>query len=157
MAQKEGITDKEKLSQIQLPWISFLAKPQMNFRTPKIDLPHRAPHQYIAGLLVLTSLFLLAGGIYNITENPLPLGFTQQGYMPIYTSLNDQFLIESLSALVFIGLGAAGFYLMRYPTQQKYGTDMRSATFILVMGIVLLLISLAATVIMLQIKIYRTL
>ena len=113
-----------------------------------------APKRYTAGCLVFTSLFLLAGGIYNLAETPLPLGFTTAGYQPIFTSLNDQFLVESLSAIVFIGLGAAGFYLIRYPATQRQGSDTRSTTFILVMGTMLTFIGLTATIIMLQIKIY---
>lgn len=145
----------EKTTRNQLPWMSVIAKPQMSFRMPKITLSSlTSPKRYTAGFLVFTSLFLLAGGIYNLAETPLALGFTTAGYQPIFTSLNDQFLVESLSAIVFIGLGAAGFYLIRYPTTQRQGSDTRSTTFILVMGTMLTFIGLTATIIMLQIKIY---
>lgn len=138
----------------QLPWMPFLARPQMNFRLPKFSPSDiiRAPQKYMAGLLVLISLFLLAGGIYDLAESPLPLGFTDAGYQPIFTGLNNQFLIESLSAIIFIGLGAAGFYLMRFPADQHYGTNARSSTFILVLGALLLLIGVMATFMMLQVK-----
>ena len=152
------ITEEEqpkRTTRTKLPWMSVIAKPQMSFRRPKIALSTlTSPKRYAAGFLVLTSLFLLAGGIYNLAETPLALGFTQAGYQPIFTSLNDQFLVESLSAIVFIGLGATGFYLIRYPTSQQQGADSRSATFILILGSTLTLIGLIATMIMLQIKLF---
>lgn len=152
MTQNEATEQNKKDSLPQLPWAPIFWKPQMSFRMPKIALPHEAPHQWISGLLVVVSLFLLAGGIYNLAESPLPLGFTDSGYQPIFTSLNDQFLVESFSAMVFIGLGAAGFFLLRYPTQRGYGTDIRSVSFIQGIAILLVLLGVSAAVIMLEIK-----
>ncbi len=153
MVQNETVTEEENSNQVDLPWINFLARPQMNFRRPKIALPHKAPHQYITLGLVFFSIFLLAGGIYDLASNPLPLGFTQQGYTPVYPSLNSQFFVESMAALVFIGIGAAGFFLLKYPTEAGRASDIRSVSFIQGIGLVLIFVGLFATYVMLQLKI----
>ena len=154
MVQNETEIDEENSHQLGLPWVNFLSRPQMNFRKPKVALPHKAPHQYIIGMLVLFSLFLLAGGIYDLANSPLPLGFTSQGYTPVYPSLNDQFFVESMAAMVFIGIGSAGFFLLKYPTETGRSSDIRSVSFLQGIGLTLIFIGLFATYVMLQLKIY---
>lgn len=154
MAQDDSNIIEEDSNQINLPWINFLSKPQMNFRKPKIALPHKAPHQYIVAVLVLFSLFLLAGGIYDLANSPLPLGYTSQGYTPVYPSLNDQFFVESMAAMVFIGIGSAGFFLLKFPTDSEKTGDIRSVSFIQGIGLVLIFIGIFATYVMLQLKMY---
>lgn len=156
MAQNEVSIEEEKPESFQLPWINFLSKPQMNFKRLKITLPHKAPHQYILGSLVFFSLFLLAGGVYDLANAPIAVGFTSSGYTPLYPSLNAQFLVESVSALVFIGLGSLGFFLLKYPLDENKGSDIRSASFIQGIGILLIFIGLFATYVMLQMKLYNT-
>lgn len=157
MALEETTIEEENVKHVELPWINFLAKPQINFRKPKIPLPHKAPHQYVIALLLFFSLFLLAGGVYDLAQAPIPLGYTQSGYTPIYPSLNSQFIVESLAAMVFIGLGAAGFFLLKYPTNEGTSSDVRSVSFIQGIGLVLIFIGLFATYVMLQMKIYGSL
>ncbi len=152
MVQDEISIEEENSHLIELPWINFLSRPQMNFRKPKIALPHKAPHQYIISIMVLFSLFLLAGGIYDLSNNPLALGYTSSGYTPVYPSLNDQFLVESMAAMVFIGLGAAGFFLLKYPTESDHRGDIRSVSFIQAISLILIFIGLFATYVMLQLK-----
>ena len=154
MAQNETEIEEENLRQLELPWIGFLSRPQLNFRLPKLALPHKAPHQYIVTFLVFFSLFLLAGGIYDLANAPLPLGFTQQGYTPVYPSLNDQFFVESMAAMVFIGIGAAGFFLLKYPTEPGRTGDIRSASFIIGIALIMIFIGILATYVMLQLKLY---
>lgn len=155
MSESEANTEKLKNIVKQapaLPWIPLVKLPRMDFRRPKIQMPHNAPHQYITILLVLFSSFLLAGGIYNLAEtNVLPLGFTSSGYQPIYPGLNDQFLVESFSILIFIILGTAGFFLIRQTTDAA--KEGRPATFMLVLGSGLLIISIISAVLMIQLKI----
>ena len=57
MVQNEASAEEETSKQVELPWINFLSKPQMNFRRPKVPLPHKAPHQYIVAILAFFSLF----------------------------------------------------------------------------------------------------
>ena len=137
-----------------MPWISFFAKPNVDFRKPQLDFAQN-PQNMVLIILLLATVFLLASGVYNLAENPLPLGYSdQQGYVPIYTGMNNQFLVESLSAGLFFVIGAAGFFLVRYAT--RYAYDTRSASTIIVIGVGLLVIGIAGALIMIQIKIYGT-
>lgn len=154
MNQNESTSNVETEKQTVVPWFSFLSKPFMNFRKPKIALPHKAPHKYVTALLFFFSVFLLAGGVYDLAEAPLALGYTDRGYTPIYPSLNDQFLVESMSTMIFIAVGAAGFFLLKFPTLKERETDMRSASFILSIGALLIVIGVIATYSMLQMKLY---
>ena len=156
MAQNEASIEEENDNSLELPWSNFLSRPQMSFRKPKITLPHKAPHQYIMSILVFFTLFLLAGGIYDLAQAPIPVGFTSSGYTPIYPSLNAQFLVESLSTLIFIGLGSAGFFLLKYPLEENKSSDVRSASFIQGIGIVLIFIAIFSTYVMLQMKLYNS-
>lgn len=155
MSEEE--TQQDKLKTIieqapSLPWVPILKLPRMDFRRPKIELPHNAPHQYIKFILLIFSAFLLAGGIYNLAEpNVLPLGFTQTGYQPIFPGLNDQFIVESFSILIFILLGSVGIFLLRQTTiEAKEG---KPAGFMLILGFGLLLIAVISAVLMIQLKI----
>ncbi|OLS26972.1 MAG: hypothetical protein HeimC3_06310 [Candidatus Heimdallarchaeota archaeon LC_3] len=155
MSKNDTNTDNTTKSPKQipsLPWIPLLKLPRMNFRRPKIQMPHNAPHQYITILLVVFSAFLLAGGIYNLAEkNVLPLGFTESGYQPIFPGLNDQFLVESFSILIFVLLGTLGIFLLRQTTvAAKEGEP---ASFMLVLGVVLIVVGITSAILMIQLKI----
>ena len=145
-------TKEDSKPKSSLPWIPLVKLPKMDFRRPKLQMPHNAPNQYIALILVVFASYLLAGGIYNLAEqNVLPLGFTQSGYQPIYPGLNDQFLVESFSILIFILLGTAGIYLLRQTTIAAQ--EGRPASFMLIIGITLLIISVISAILMIQQKI----
>ena len=154
MTKNNSTSEIENENQRDVPWVNFLSKPHMNFRRPKITLPHKAPHKYITGILFFLSIFLLAGGVYDLAEAPIPLGYTDRGYTPIYPSLNDQFLIESITTMIFIGVGAIGFFLIKFPASEDRESDMRSASFILGIAAVLILIGVFATYSMFQMKLY---
>lgn len=154
MSDKEANTDKIKSIIKQtpaLPWIPLVKLPRMDFRRPKIQMPHNAPHQYITILLVVFSSFLLAGGIYDLAEkNVLPLGFTQSGYEPIFPGLNDQFMVESFSIFIFVLLGTIGIFLIKRTTDAA--KEGRPASTMLVLGTILLFLSVLSTVMMIQLK-----
>ena len=135
-----------------IPWIQLFRRPKLDFRRPTFELPHRAPQNYLLAFLLLFTIFLLAGGIYNLTENPQPMGYTQQtGFLPVYTALNEQFLLESLAAGIFIAIGAAGLFLIRFAT--RYAYDTRYATSLLLVGCILIGAGFMGAFIMLERKI----
>ncbi|MHA2369426.1 MAG: hypothetical protein ACXADX_11460 [Candidatus Hodarchaeales archaeon] len=135
----------------RLPWIPFFRKPKMNFRRPKIYLPHQEPGKYILFILIASSILLLSGILYVVSENPIPMGFTQTGSpVLVHTSQHDQFLIETIVVAIFFSVGAFGIYLVRFSTRFAY--DPRYATSILILGIILLLVGLAGAQIMLDEK-----
>lgn len=95
----------------------------------------------------------MAGIIYNFTPDsegnyPKPMGFNQMGQpILVHPELNDQFLIESLVAAIFFTLGALGILLVRYSAAIK--GDTRSATSVLVVGLLLFLVTILASTFML--------
>jgi len=135
-----------------LPWVPFFRKPKMNFRRPKLYLPHQEPGKYILFILIASSVILLSGGLYVVSENPIPMGFTQTGSpVLVHTSHHDQFLIETIVVAIFFSVGAFGVYLVRFSTRFAY--DPRYATSILVLGLILIIVGLAGAQIMLDEKI----
>lgn len=93
--------------------LGIIKIPRVNLRLERITLPFEAPEKYIAAVVVLASIFLLAGGIYDISENPLAIGGRESRFLAVYPSLNAQFLIESIGVAMLIAIGAFGFYLLR--------------------------------------------
>ena len=146
-------SDSKSQNGRKVPWISFFDKPGADFRRPQLSFMSN-PQNVLLAVLLFATIFLMAGGVYNLTENPLPLGYSQQqGYVPIYTGMSNQFLVESLTAGLFFAIGSVGFFLLRYAT--RYAYDTRSATTIIVLGVGLLTVGIGGAYIMLQIKFGR--
>ena len=93
-----------------------------------------------ASIITAFSLFLLAGGVYDILEQPLaaiPYGRTILFYYP-YT-LAAQAVIESIGVMIAYGMGVIGMLLMYQST--KYAYKGRQAYMLLISGVVLILIA----------------
>ncbi|MFW9995026.1 MAG: hypothetical protein ACFFD4_23495 [Candidatus Odinarchaeota archaeon] len=149
---KSQDNDEKAENERKVPWVSFFAKPNVDFRKPQLDFTQN-PQNILLTILLLATIFLLAGGVYDLAENPLPLGYSDtSGYIPIYTGMSNQFLVESLAAGLFFVIGATGFFLMRYAT--RYAYDTRSASTVIVIGVGLLVIGIVGALVMIQIKIY---
>jgi len=94
----------------------------------------------VAILVVAFSVFLLAGGIYDILEQPLaviPFGRRVLFFYP-YT-LQAQAVIESFGVMIIYTMGVAGILLMYQST--KYAYKPRQAFMMLLSGVVLILIA----------------
>jgi len=94
----------------------------------------------VAILVVAFSVFLLAGGVYDILEKPLsviPFGRSVLFFYP-YT-LQAQAVYESVGVMVTYSLGVAGILLMYQST--KYAYKPRQAFMMLLSGVVLILIA----------------
>ncbi len=149
LSKKE--TEEQEAKESQVPWISAFKKPTIDFRRPNFALPNEAPHKYIILVILLATVFILAGGIYNLTENPLPLGQTETALVPIFKSPSEQFLVESIIIALFYGLGTGGLFMIRYSTRFAY--DVRTSITLLILGIVLALVATSGTVVMYDYKI----
>ena len=134
----------------QIPWVPGFKKPTIDFRRPNFALPYEAPHKYVILVILISTIFILVGGIYNLTENPLPMGQTESALVPIFTSTTEQFLIESLIAALFLGLGTGGLFMIRHSTRFAY--DVRTSIILLVLGIILTIIAAGGTTIMYDLK-----
>jgi uncharacterized membrane protein len=92
----------------------------------------------IAFILIAASVFLLGGGVYDLLEKPLIAVFQSGGtFISFYPfSLNEQLLIESVSAMTFYTIGIIGFLLAYQST--KYAYRPRQAFILLLIGCVLI-------------------
>jgi hypothetical protein len=94
----------------------------------------------IAAIITAFSLFLLAGGVYDILEQPLaaiPFGRSILFFYP-YT-LQAQAVAESIVVMIAYGMGVVGIILMYQST--KYAYKPRQAFMMLISGIVLILVA----------------
>ena len=148
MSKKQNDQDPEKTQGI--PWIPGFKRPSIDFRIPEIELPYEAPHKYLLAITLFVVVFILAGGIYDLAENPLPMGQTANALVPIFQSSSEQFLVESLIAALFFGIGAGGLFLIHYSTRFAY--DIRTSLTLLFLGIVLTIIATGGTIVMYDFK-----
>jgi len=95
----------------------------------------------IAFALIGASIFFLGGGVYDLLEKPLIAVFQSGGtFISFYPyALNEQLLIESISAMAFYTIGIAGFLLAYQST--KYAYRPRQAFILLLVGCVLIVVA----------------
>lgn len=92
----------------------------------------------ITAIVMAASIFLLAGGVYNLLEEPLVLWWSGERFIFYYPySLNEQFVLESVFIMIFYALAAAGLLLMYQST--KYAYRPRQAFILLLTGSLLIL------------------
>jgi len=93
----------------------------------------------VAILVVAFSVFLLAGGIYDILEKPLSVLPYGRGVLFFYPGLQGQFFNESVAVMIAYAMGVAGILLIYQST--KYVYKPRQAFIMLLSGVVLILIA----------------
>lgn len=95
----------------------------------------------VAASVVAVSLFLLAGGIYDILIQPIVAIVASGGRIISFYpfGLTEQLLLESIVIMVFYALGVAGFLIAYRST--KYAYSPRQAYRLLLIGAALLLIA----------------
>lgn len=93
----------------------------------------------IAFIVIAASIFLLGGGVYDLLEKPLIAVFQSGGtFISFYPyALNEQLLIESISAMTFYTIGVVGFLLAYQST--KYAYRPRQAFILLLVGCVMII------------------
>ena len=95
----------------------------------------------VAGVVVAASLFLFAGGIYDLLIQPVVAIVGSSGRIISFYpyGITDQFLSESVIVMVFYALGFLGFLVAYRSTKHAYSP--RVAYRYLLVGFALLLIS----------------
>jgi hypothetical protein len=93
----------------------------------------------VAAVVTAFSLFLMAGGVYDILEKPLSAISWGSGILFFYPNLQGQFLNESIGVMISYAIGAVGILLMYQST--KYAYKPRQAYMMLLSGVVLILIA----------------
>jgi hypothetical protein len=87
----------------------------------------------VAAVLMAASIFLLGGGIYDISAPII-----SSGLYP-YPGLHNQFLNESIVIMVIYTLGSAGLILIYWSA--RYRRNPRQASLLVQIGVALLIIA----------------
>lgn len=94
----------------------------------------------VAVTVVAVSLFLLGGGVYDLTEQPLPAYSYGQKILFYYPfTLSGQAIIESIGVMIAYAMGFAGMLLTYQST--KYAYKPRQAYMMLLVGVVLIVVA----------------
>ncbi len=123
---------------VQLPWIPGIERPKFVFYRIKITIPTRIPPSLVYGLVFLSILYIYAGGVYDLVEEPFARGSDAQGNpILLLTDQDRQFLIEGVVAGVVMFLGAGGLYMIAEAATDPHNPD--RATTYQGIGVILLL------------------
>ena len=116
---------------VRIPGIKFPEFQDLNMVLP-------TPGKSIILIAIYAGLFwLVMGGIYILTNNPIALGSNSNGQpVWLYPSTSDAFVIESIVAAIFIFLGGLGFIFLYETT--KHSFNYSYAVKLLIFGLVLI-------------------
>ena len=103
------------------------------------------PSLFLIALVIMgISIFLVGGGVYDISNSPLTILPTSSGgflsYLPY--RIHEQVLIGSLGVMILYAVGAAGLLLIYYST--RFIRNPHSVSLLSRIGIVLLIIAFVA-------------
>lgn len=93
----------------------------------------------ISAIVIAYAIFLFGGGLYTIISSPLPAFYTGQGFLFIYPELGQQFVADTVIAVMLYAMGFAGLLAVYQST--KYAYKPRQAYMMLVIGVTLLLLA----------------
>ncbi|MFX1449561.1 MAG: hypothetical protein ACFFCM_01890 [Promethearchaeota archaeon] len=137
---------KKAWYQQNLPWPEkLIRKPKIKLelpKAPKIPVPSR---NVIFAAFFIAFAFLIAGFLYDITRNTIPLNYKQEDQtkriIPVFfwVDLHEQFAIEGVVAAIVIMIGACGVLFVYQSTRLFYRP--KSAYSYLAAGIALIIIS----------------
>ena len=98
------------------------------------------PSSLVISIIVIGyAIFIFGGGLYTIISSPLPAYYTGKGFLFLYPDIGQQFISDSIIAIMLYALGFAGLLAIYQST--KYAYKPRQAYMMLVIGIALLLLA----------------
>ena len=98
------------------------------------------PSSLVISIIVISyAIFIFGGGLYTIISSPLPAYYTGKGFLFLYPDIGQQFISDSIIAIMLYALGFAGLLAIYQST--KYAYKPRQAYMMLVIGIALLLLA----------------
>jgi hypothetical protein len=92
-----------------------------------------------SAVVVGFAIFLFGGGLYDIIMAPYPAVYYQNQFLIVYPGLSEQFIGDSLVAMILYGLGVFGLIIMYQST--KYAYKPRQAYMMFFGGTILLFIA----------------
>ena len=126
-------------------WPKFIRKPKLRLKSPKFELP-KAPSPMVWYIIcAAVILFIFAGGIYNIVNQPLPFGQDPNTGAPMliirppYGTISDQFVLEGMIGGLLIFCGFLGFVVIYESTKHVYNPSY--ALMLLITGIVMVILA----------------
>jgi len=98
------------------------------------------PSTLILSLMAIAiAVFLLGGGLYNVIMKPYPAVYYGGRFIFLYPQLSEQFVTDSLVAMILYSLGIVGLIAIYQST--KYAYKPRQAYMTFLVGFILLLLA----------------
>ena len=98
------------------------------------------PSSFAISLIIISyAIFLFGGGLYTVISSPLPAFYTGRGFIFLYPDLGQQFISDSIIAIMLYAIGFVGLLAVYQST--KYAYKPRQAYMTLVIGVTLLLLA----------------
>ena len=111
----------------------------------------------LSAVVIGAAIFLFGGGLYNVIRKPLPSAYVELPgggrFLFLYPQLSEQFISDSLIAMILYSMGIIGAIAMYQST--KYAYKPRQAYLMLLVGVVLLVIAYIFLEAAIQIKMSR--
>ena len=105
----------------------------------------------ISSLAIALAVFLFGGGLYDIIMKPFPAVYYGGTFLFIYPQLSEQFIADSMVAMILYAFGIAGLLIVYQST--KYAYKPRQAYMMFLMGVVLLFIAYIFLEVTIELKI----
>ena len=98
------------------------------------------PSSFVISIIVISyAIFIFGGGLYTIISSPLPAFYTGKGFIFLYPDLGQQFISDSVIAVMLYAIGFVGLLAVYQST--KYAYKPRQAYMMLIIGVTLLLLA----------------
>lgn len=105
----------------------------------------------ISSLAIALAVFLFGGGLYDIIMKPFPAVYYGGTFLFIYPQLSEQFIADSMVAMILYAFGIAGLVIVYQST--KYVYKPRQAYMMFLMGVVLLFLAYIFLEVTIELKI----
>ena len=113
----------------------------------------KVPTLIVAILLVGVSIFLLGGGVYDITSNPISIIPMRGRIITVYPYyVHEQTLTASIGVMILYAIGTIGLLMLYEGT--KYVRNPRQAAILILIGITLLILAFISVEAILYLKMY---
>ena len=93
----------------------------------------------ISMIIIGYAIFLFGGGLYTIISSPIPAYYTGKGFLFLYPDLGQQFVSDTVIAVMLYAIGFVGLLAIYQST--KYAYKPRQAYMMLVIGVTLLILA----------------
>jgi predicted neutral ceramidase superfamily lipid hydrolase len=98
------------------------------------------PSNFVLAVIAIAFVvFLFGGGLYSLIVKPYPAVYYGGRFLFVYPQLSEQFISDSLIAMIFYAMGIIGLATMYQST--KYAYKPRQAYMMFLVGAALLIIA----------------